>query len=171
MRTVVTGGSASGKSRYAEDLLSSFPGNKYYIATMQPQDEECYVRIEKHRSMRADKGFSTLECYTGLSSLNLPGHGAVLLECLGTLTANEMFSELGTGKDTYEAIMAGIYHLQKQTAELIVVTNDVFCDGYNDVGDTLRYLETLAALNQSLANRFERVIEVVCGIPVTLKGA
>ena len=171
MRTIVTGGSASGKSRYAESLVSSLPGIKYYIATMQPQDEECYARIERHRLMREDKGFLTIECYRNLDSLALPERGIILLECLGNLTANEMFSEQAKGKDIYNAIMSGISNLEKQSTQLIVVTNDVFGDGYNYSGDTRRYLETLGALNQTLSNRFERVIEVVCGIPVILKGA
>ena len=37
---VVTGGSGSGKSAYAESLLYSCEGIRYYIATMQIYDAE-----------------------------------------------------------------------------------------------------------------------------------
>ena len=55
---IVTGGSASGKSEYAESLaISSDARQRFYIATMKPWDEEGHRRIQKHRAMRAGKGF------------------------------------------------------------------------------------------------------------------
>ena len=59
---IVTGGSASGKSEYAESLaISSDARQRFYIATMKPWDEEGRRRIQKHRAMRAGKGFLTIE--------------------------------------------------------------------------------------------------------------
>lgn len=60
--------------------------------------------------------------------------------------------------------------LRGQTAHLIVVTNELFSDGGDYDRDTLRYLEVLAGLNRTLAARADRVVEVVCGIPVVWKG-
>ena len=41
MMTVVTGGSGSGKSAFAEEKIVSFgPAKRIYIATMHPYDEE-----------------------------------------------------------------------------------------------------------------------------------
>ena len=40
MFTLVTGGSGSGKSEYAESLVDSWNDPKIYIATMMPFDEE-----------------------------------------------------------------------------------------------------------------------------------
>ncbi len=69
---LVTGGSASGKSEYAERLVTAFGGKvRYYLATMQPCDEESQRRIGRHRTMRKDKGFSTVERYTDLAGLEL----------------------------------------------------------------------------------------------------
>ena len=45
MMTVVTGGSGSGKSAFAEDKIVSFgPAKRIYIATMHPYDEESHKR-------------------------------------------------------------------------------------------------------------------------------
>ncbi len=64
MLYLVTGGSASGKSAYAESLLwQSEAKRRVYLATMRPWDEECVRRIERHRQMREGKGFSTAEVY------------------------------------------------------------------------------------------------------------
>lgn len=76
MFTLVIGGSASGKSEYAESLLlQSEYLPRYYIATMQPFDGECHARIARHRQMRAKKQFETIERYTGLAGLVLPERG------------------------------------------------------------------------------------------------
>ena len=61
MLALVTGGSGSGKSAWAEDLVLSLgEGRRIYIATMYPFDEESHRRIERHRKMRAGKGFETV---------------------------------------------------------------------------------------------------------------
>ncbi len=65
MMVVVTGGSGSGKSAFAEDTILSFgEKSRFYIATMYPFDEESHKRIARHRAMRAKKNFETVECYT-----------------------------------------------------------------------------------------------------------
>ena len=74
MMEVVTGGSGSGKSAYAEQKICGLQqgtGRLYYIATMYPYGSETERKIEKHRWMRAGKGFRTLEWYTGLSECNV----------------------------------------------------------------------------------------------------
>ena len=65
MITLVTGGSGSGKSAYAESLLYSCEGIRYYIATMQIYDAEGEKKVERHRKLRAGKGFLTIESPTG----------------------------------------------------------------------------------------------------------
>ncbi len=165
------GGAACGKSEYAEALAVMLPVPCFYIATMMPFDKEDILRIEKHRAMRAEKGFHTMERYTDMAGLVLPERGTVLLECLGNLTANELFSENGAGLHAYEAIIKGIEQIEAQCDNLVVVSNDVFSDGSTYSDETLRYIETLAAVNRSLGQRYERVVELVCGIPLTHKGA
>ncbi len=67
MFTLVTGGSGSGKSAFAEDEILRFgQGKRIYVATMMSFDEESRKRIARHRRMRSSKEFETLECYTGL---------------------------------------------------------------------------------------------------------
>ena len=109
MLTLVTGGSGSGKSAFAEDRVLSFgEGKRIYIATMHPFDEESHKRIERHRKMRAGKGFETVECYTGLKNAVLPGESGkcvVLLECMSNLVANEMFEEQGAHEQTVQEII------------------------------------------------------------------
>nr|WP_295277238.1 bifunctional adenosylcobinamide kinase/adenosylcobinamide-phosphate guanylyltransferase [uncultured Blautia sp.] len=171
MMTVVTGGSGSGKSAFAEDKILSYGARKrIYIATMHPYDEESLQRVARHRKMRAGKGFETVECYTGLNDLDFSENTAVLLECMSNLAANEMFEENGAGEKTVEAVLKGIEKLKNQVRHLVIVTNEIFSEAAFYEGDTVRYQEYLGIINQSMGKMADEVVEVVYGIPVWLKG-
>ena len=174
MFTLVIGGAASGKSEYAESLVLRSPHRpRYYIATMEPFGAEGQARIARHRELRRGKGFQTVERYTGIAGLKLPAGGAVLLECLGNLAANELYSPAGAGSvaGAVSAIVDGVDALLEQCGELVVVSNDVFTGGADYAGGTEDYLRLVADVNRALAKRADRVCEVVCGIPVWHKGA
>ena len=112
MLILVTGGSGSGKSAFAEDrVLSLGEAKRIYIATMHPFDQESFKRIERHRKMRAGKGFDTIECYTGLKDVQISGDSVVLLECMSNLTANEMFEENGAHQNTVEEMNTYLRYL------------------------------------------------------------
>lgn len=170
MLTLVLGGAASGKSEYAESLVLKSPLPRYYLATMQVWDAECAARVEKHRKMRAEKQFETIECPLHLDAVRLPARGTVLLEDLGNLTANELYDPAGAGPDTAASILAGLEQLAAQCENLIVVSNEVFSGGADYAGDTGLYLKALAQVNNAFAARADRVVRVVCGIPVYYKG-
>lgn len=104
MITLITGGSGSGKSAYAEKYIchaSNEKGykEKYYIATMQVFDDEGQRKIDRHRRLRAGKGFITIEQPRDIkkaveklqSENNLKTGRSALLECMSNLVANEMF--------------------------------------------------------------------------------
>lgn len=102
MLHIVYGGSASGKSSYAESFAMSLQGDGrlLYIATMYPYkwntteiDPETMQRIERHRAMRADKGFDTVECYRHVEHIVAKKQDVLLLECMSNLLANEMYLE------------------------------------------------------------------------------
>lgn len=174
MFTLVVGGAASGKSEYAEGLVLASPHRpRYYIATMEPFDEEGKARVEKHRRMRADKEFETVECYFNLPSVRLPRRGTVLLECIGNLAANELYSPNGAGSmaGALSAITGGVDVLLAQCADLVVVSNEVFTGGADYTEGTEDYMRLVAGVNRALAQRADRVCEVVCGLPRYYKGA
>lgn len=168
MFTLVIGGSASGKSEYAERQVMALSGERVYIATMPPWDEECLARIEKHQRARANRGFSTVERYTDMGDAPIPKNANVLLECLGNLTANELYDPQGGGPG---AALAGVKALLPRCRHLTVVTNEVFSGGADYAGETLDYLKDLAATNRALATLADNVIEISAGLPNVWKGA
>ncbi len=121
MILLVTGGSASGKSEYAENraLQMAKEGQRplIYLAAMMPFGKDAEKRIERHRQLRAGKGFETVERYTDIEALcrgdgpdseafrNQAKGAVVMLECMSNLTANEMFSgssEANAETDSWE---------------------------------------------------------------------
>ena len=156
---LVTGGSGSGKSAYAEQCILDFGGTRrVYIATMQPFGAEGQARIARHRKMRAAKKFSTIECYTNLKEVELEPGSDVLLECMSNLTANEIFDPSGAGKARAH-----------QARNLVLVTNEIFSDGYRYEEETMEYQRILGNINVRLAEMADCVTEVVYGIPVRIK--
>jgi adenosylcobinamide kinase/adenosylcobinamide-phosphate guanylyltransferase len=169
MTTLVTGGSKCGKSSLAEKLLDGFRGRKIYIATMQPFGEEALEAIARHRKMRESKGFETIEKYTDIYKVSLPTESAVLLECVGNLCANEMFS----GRNIcYPAdkIVSGIKSLAETAVELVIVTNQVGSDGIDYEEGTAEYIRLIGEVNRRIAELADNVVESVYGVPVVLKG-
>lgn len=168
MLILVSGGSGSGKSEFAEGLVvSAGLKERVYLATMQVWDQESVRRVERHRAMRVGKGFATLECPTGLERLEVPAGSAVLLEDLSNLSANEYFSDDREG--AFERVLAGIQRAAARAELLVVVTNELYSDGVRYDPETAAYLELLARLNRAIAARADGVYEVVCGIPVAWK--
>ena len=52
---------------------------------------------------------------------------------------------------------------------LVIVTNNVFEDGVCYDESTMNYIKAMGIVNIGLAAMAERVVEVVAGIPVTVK--
>lgn len=168
---LLTGGSACGKSSYAEELCVRLPAPRYYIAAMKPFGDGGLEKIERHRRLRMGKGFETIERYTDLQGLVLPEKGTVLLECICNLTANEMFDESGAYSDPCETVIRGVETLRAQSGTLVVITNDVGSDGNEYDPGTQAYIDAIGHINRKLAQMADDVLELVCGIPLVLKGS
>lgn len=165
---LITGGSASGKSAYAEQRTCEKGTAPTYLATMHRGGPEAEERILKHRRMREGKGFKTLEAPVKIRRVLEQCSRVVLLEDLGNLVANEMFGESRV-EEVAESIFSELCALDEQCERLVIVTDEVFSDGGCYEGETLAYLRELGRLNALCAARSEEVWEVICGIPKRLR--
>ena len=143
MITLITGGSGSGKSAYAEKYIchvSKEKGckEKYYIATMQVFDDEGQQKIDRHRRLRAGKGFITIEqprdIQNAVSKLqsesSLKTGRSALLECMSNHVANEMFQPVdASGMQAAEAEKEALDALENmkdyETAQISHVSKKV----------------------------------------------
>lgn len=173
---VVTGGSGSGKSEYAEDLIMGLPcQRRYYVATMAVYGEEGKAKVQRHHMLRQGKGLITLECQRDVgTAFSAPDpDGAALLECVSNLAANEMFRpELETALKApvlAEKIIQDIGHLSSRVKHLVIVTNEVAWDGDQYDEMTMEYIRLMGILGCALSGMADRVVEVVYGIPIIWK--
>lgn len=171
---LISGGSGSGKSEYAETIAVRFAQEekreKVYIATMMAFDEEAEKKIARHRCMRKKKQFKTVECFMKSSKLILPNNTIVLLDCLSNLLANEMYAENGAKEEAVQEILNGMENIKEQCVHFVLVTNEIYGDGCIYEQQTQQYVKNLGTLNQMLAKIADVVVEVVCGIPICYKG-
>ena len=125
--------------------------------------------IARHIKMREGKGFITFEQFTDIEKAPVSDGDAVLLEDIGNLAANEMFTESGIVSPV-EKVVNGIKLLSEKVDELIIVTNEVGCDGIEYAAGTMEYISAVSSINRSIAEFSDFVYECVYGIPVALKG-
>ena len=171
MNVLVIGSTASGKSEFAEKIACKLcKGQKLYIATMKPFDEECYKKIEKHRKMRSKKNFETIEQQVDLHLLDSNIKSTAMLECMSNLLANEMYREDKTNKEIDKYILKGIEHLSNNFENLIVVSNNVFQNQILYDPFTEKFIEFIGNINNIISRNFDVVVEIICGIPIYHKG-
>ena len=182
MIILVTGGAASGKSEYAEKRLldlsrggRSAGYERYYLATMIPRDDESCSRVDKHIRRRAGMEYTTYEYSYDIRRATdklLKGNGrkCLLLEDCPNLVAGEMFSQDGTiNCNVGRRITDDIMSLSKVCECILIVTGEVSSDGKRYDEWTEAFIRELGVLNRCLANVADEVIEVVYGIPITIR--
>ena len=177
---LITGGAACSKSSYAEDILMKLPGRKYYIATMHNDgSSEMLKRVIRHKELRQNKGFETIELETDIAGAkniikenSLNGESdekvSVILECMSNLLANEMY--ISNREDASDYILDSIKEVSASVDNIVIVSNEVACDGMEYDDFTNNYIFQLQFINSELAKLADAVIEVVYSIPVIIKG-
>lgn len=177
---LVTGGSRSGKSTFAENLLQG-KDNVLYIATAVVTDKEMEKRVEKHKKQRNQK-WATYEGYKDLDKiLEEDSNKYVMLECVGTMVTNLIFDEsYDFEKINGEEIGAlslrirteiekTIIAAKEKDKELVIVTNEV---GWGLVSEHRLgriFSDILGHINQLIAKLCDEAYLVSCGLPLKLK--
>jgi adenosylcobinamide kinase/adenosylcobinamide-phosphate guanylyltransferase len=170
MLQMILGGARSGKSRLAEKLATDSGLSVTYIATSQPLDGEMSARVAHHRERRpAEWGLieEPMELARVLKENASPNH-CLLVDCLTLwLTNLLMLEDPDRLKEEREALLQALASLP---GEIIFVSNETGM-GVVPLGElTRRYVDEAGWLHQALAERCQRVVLTVAGLPLTLKG-
>jgi adenosylcobinamide kinase / adenosylcobinamide-phosphate guanylyltransferase len=166
--TLVFGGARSGKSRYAESLIAALPPPWTYVATAQAGDDEMAARIAAHRARRGG-GWQTIEAPHDLAGAvrGAPSRMPVLVDCLTLWLSNRMLADADLDQAT-EALEQALRH---RDAPMVLVANEV---GFGIVPDNAlarRFRDRQGLLNQRIAARADRVVLLVAGLPLIVKGS
>lgn len=165
--TLVLGGARSGKSAYAEGLVTALPAPWIYIATAEAHDEEMARRIVQHQARR-DAGWTTVDCPIDLAAaLARPDLAArpVLVDCLTLWVTNLLLGQ----HDVSDACTALQTVLAGRSAETVLVSNEVGLGIVPDNALARRFRDEAGRVHQRLANAADRVIFMVAGLPMTVK--
>jgi len=169
--TFVIGGCRSGKSGHAQALAEEIEGKKLYLATCVPHDEEMQERIRRHQAQR-DAQWETLEEPVGLAAAIADHSGdynVILVDCLTLWTSNLLLSP-DTAPDLDTACGALVQSLRKARCPVILVSNEVGTGIVPENELARRYRDEAGLINQQIAAAADRVVWMVAGIPVTIKG-
>ncbi|MDD3169750.1 MAG: bifunctional adenosylcobinamide kinase/adenosylcobinamide-phosphate guanylyltransferase [Eubacteriales bacterium] len=174
MNIFISGGCKNGKSYYAQRLAKEQAAENtplYYIATMEPADEEDQARILRHRQERDGWGFTTLEKSVAIESLEADFSGSFLLDSVTALLSNEMFRKDGTvDRGAYLRVAGELERLADKSGTIVFVSDYICSDAMKYDELTELYRKGLAWIDRALAKKCDTVIEVSYGNIQLLKG-
>lgn len=165
--TLILGGARSGKSSYAEALLTALPAPWAYVATAEAFDDEMRDRIRHHQARRG-AGWVQYETPLDIAAA-LSGDAAgqpCLVDCLTLWLSNLMHAERDIVRET-EALIGA---LSKRSAPCIMVSNEVGLGIVPDNTLARQFRDEAGRLNQRIAGVADCVVFVAAGLPMTLKG-
>jgi adenosylcobinamide kinase / adenosylcobinamide-phosphate guanylyltransferase len=164
--TLVLGGARSGKSRYAESLLTALPPPWVYVATAEPGDAEMTARINAHRARRGSS-WKTIEAPHELAeAIVLSQPMQVLVDCLTLWLSNIMLAEADIDAEVVRLERA----LEAAAAPVVLVANEVGSGIVPDHPLGRKFRDLQGMLNQRIAARADRVVLMVAGLPLAVKG-
>jgi adenosylcobinamide kinase / adenosylcobinamide-phosphate guanylyltransferase len=169
--TLVLGGARSGKSRYAEGLIRAAPAQTrpHYLATAQAWDAEMAARIMAHRADRDGQGWVTVEAPLDLAGAlaALPPAAPVLIDCLTLWVTNHLLADSDLTAEG-AALAAAI---ARHAGPVVAVANEVGLGIVPDNALARRFRDAAGRLHQDLAAQADRVVLVVAGLPLAVKGS
>lgn len=164
---LITGGSRSGKSTYAERLALSLSSHPIYMATSRIWDEDFRERVRRHQERRGPE-WTNVEEEKCLSRHDVAGR-VVLIDCV-TLWCTNFFFDLQSDIDpVLEAVRGEFDAFTRQEATFIFVTNEIGMGGTSDNELQRKFTDLLGWVNQYIAQRADEVILMVSGIPIAIK--
>ncbi|KMN18486.1 bifunctional adenosylcobinamide kinase/adenosylcobinamide-phosphate guanylyltransferase [Pseudomonas weihenstephanensis] len=170
MLQLILGGARSGKSRLAEKLAADSGCAVTYIATSQPLDGEMNERVRHHRERRPPH-WALIEEPIELARVlreNARVDTCLLIDCLTLWLTNLLMLE--NPQRLTEERDALLQCLGELPGEILFVSNETGM-GVVPLGElTRRFVDEAGWLHQALAERCQRVVLTVAGLPLTLKG-
>jgi adenosylcobinamide kinase/adenosylcobinamide-phosphate guanylyltransferase len=165
---LITGGSRSGKSSYAEKMALELSEQPVYLATARIWDEDFRERVRRHQARRGPQ-WTNLEEEKILSRHDLRGR-VVVVDCL-TLWCTNFFFDMGSDVDqALAAVQQELDRFLDQDATFLLVTNEIGLGGTSENDLQRKFTDLQGWMNQYAASLADEVILMVCGIPVKIKG-
>lgn len=165
----VVGGCRSGKSRHAQELAEKITDiHRVFIATCVPYDEEMKDRVRRHQKDRGST-WTTVDAPVELAEAILKqsqNAQVILADCL-TLWMSNLLMESENLESRVEELTAAI---NKAQCPVIIVSNEVGTGIVPENALARQYRDAAGFANQKVAACVDKVIWMVAGIPILVKG-
>lgn len=168
--TLVLGGVASGKSRYAQ-ILASRAEQVVFLATAQACDEEMRQKIARH-VLERPASWKTVEVPFELDRAIID-HGNssfLIIDCLTTFTSNLLVEKQASCDSIMSRIEDVSSALQRSRASAVLVSNEVGSGIVPEFPSGRQFRDILGQVNQRIARICDNVILMVAGYPLAVKG-
>ena len=165
---LITGGSRSGKSSYAEQLALELSDRPVYLATARIWDAEFRERVRRHQERRGPQ-WTNIEEEKQLSRHALAGR-VVLVDCLTLWCTNFFFDQQSDVDRALAEAKAELDRFTAQDATFILVTNEIGMGGTSENEVQRKFTDLQGWMNQYAASLADEVVLMVSGIPVKIKG-
>ena len=164
--TFVLGGAASGKSLYAESLVTDTGAPRVYIATGEAWDDEMRAKIAAHVDQRGP-GWRTLEAPLDVAPAlaSVAEDEVALLDCATMWMSNHLLAENDLEAETARLLDA----LAACKGKVVVVSNEVGMGIVPENALARRFRDVQGRLNKRLAAAADTVLFVAAGLPLTMK--
>lgn len=166
----ITGGCRSGKSRQALSIADKLSGRKVFLATAEPLDDEMLDRIAKHQEERGKDWITQEEPLDPVAILKEEGQKAtvIVMDCLTLWVSNMMMKDMDRDS-ILQKMNELIEECNRATSTLIIITNEVGAGIVPDNNLSRSFRDIAGEANQIVASKFNQVLHMVSGIPVTIK--
>lgn len=173
---LITGGSRSGKSAYAQRLAEGLDGPRAFVATCPVIDAEMAERVEKHRKARREGEWETIEAPVDLAGAirGAAEFRVLLVDCLTLWANNLLYGARRRDQPFTEEEMEGqcrelIDACKTFPGTVLFVTNELGMGIIPENETARRFRDIAGRMNQLVAAAAGEVTLVVSGLPVILK--
>lgn len=165
----ITGGERSGKSSYAQQLAMSLSTTPHYLATARKWDSDFEKRVERHVAER-DGNWTTIEEEKYLSRPALEGK-VVVIDCITLWLTNWYVDEENDLESCLSKCKEELNRLFAIRATLIIISNEIGMGLHAQTVVGRKFTELQGWVNQYIAQRADKAVFIVSGLPIPLKGA
>lgn len=165
---LVLGGARSGKSTFAEKLVTTSGLGMHYVATGRAWDGEMQARIDEHRDRRGPDWQTheePLEVAACLKAIDAPDR-VVLIDCLTLWITNLMMAD----RDMAAEFQNLAEWLPQARARLVFVSNEVGLGIVPENRMARDFRDHAGRLHQLIAEKSAEVYFIAAGLPLKMKG-
>lgn len=163
----ITGGERSGKSSYAQKLAESLSDSPYYLATSRIWDKDFEKRVERHKNDR-DERWTTIEEEKEISKV-IPNNSVVVIDCVTLWLTNLYLDTENNVEKALELASIEIENLSKIKSQIIIISNEIGMGVHAQNHIARKFTELQGWTNQLIANKADKAIFIVSGLPLKLK--